>query len=1513
MGKRNRALDILNQEDTSEVKPNRALDALNAVDTNDKPKRNRALDLLNDVEPEKPPTDLLTAPQPALNLGVEPTAEVPKEMVEKMPNPMGKVFETGLQVLNQFNRPYSAISGMVESGIKELTTPSTKEDIASSPYPNRILERIGGTAKAAVKGGWESLLSNDKGATDPLKAAVEQVRGPESKMTGEPGVLGTAKDLLSAEGLETIRPLTDVTGALAGGDPLMHVKSVLPLSVTKKGTEATKWFGEIPGSYLDQLAEGERGFAAYKEGGKVEKATDYLNDMVIKPAAKAAVEAIDGIDQLPESRWGNLLKGTKEAVNKVKAGFSDAIFNRTGDKLKDGITETYLKHMKRSRSIMDEYMTKYLKDKEAIMLGGSAPSTENAANKLLNEGLERAEFPTNINKPTTPVPTSQLGQTDNTLSGNAVYDYTQLAQNKFRVKSQQIGKALSAGIINEAEAQSFMDDIAKQLDIDATHASNYDPISLSAKVDRDAFDIMSREEALGKSFAGDGPLDFLAKTNERNRTLTSNELRRINETELFPTGLPTDAFGLQIDEFKYLTKDGKFITATPKDDAFTVMERAAKENRPFSEDELFDFEKRTATVDDIRELFLGRVKDYIVDEGGELYPEFQHLKDALDDYNLQAGFALGSEGNVMVDRMVREGMFKPLYDKIKLYADNDMLPSISKVVSGQNQRDMEYVIHSLTPEARNVLETKTGGALGSGNRNWQGMLVDPKHASNISRTYVDTKGNDLPLGFINMVNRYKDDIMKSMAMGGPELPQLVKYNAEVLGLESDLPVLAQKLKNIYGDFKGNIFDTDPVRAMLTRTTRFAKAKSANEFFESIRSMANKGEDNRLIIAGADADIPKGMIRTGRKELDDIAGTPEIIERINKTFDKITDKGDEQVLYDIYNEAMQLWKQSATTGIGIPRFGFTASNIASELGKNLQAGVTEAQPYLDAIKVLTFERGNSPMSLKPGLFKDSMIELPGQGGRISYNGKGINAISTKPNTLGMVDNSSNSFNASELLAMMKELGVVDAGFAGQDLGRLLESNPEFGKMFINLVEPMTMFGDTKKVLGTQFKDYFARNKSLPKTVDSWTVNHLPPELKQFYVSEALTPKATELAQQGQIAVPYKLVDEPRLRNYDFTKKLVNDAFPDAGKLGEQIAKTVEPGEKLNKWQRMLDAVKSPVKTLAKGIEGKFPKVAAGLEGFSAVMSSGQDLAKWSENTARAANFIDKLKKGYKPDAAAKLVEKFSFNYADRSDMLDKARQLFPFATFAWKNVPLQIEQALTNQKPFAVTAQTINAMNSEPETQKDLASSQDFTRNSLPVKVPDVIAELLGMKKEGQNTYIPVERFLPMTQVLNKGFGDPGKIAEGIIGSTGPWKALFETALNKNVSTGRPIDTLLTPADTAISRETVPSMIGDIPAKVDYLLRNMVPQFGQASRLMGYEKQPKSVPVRILQALTSLNPINVDRKKNEAIQGMQVEHSFKQLSSELMKAQREGNTQKADQIKKMLNSPDFINLLLQKVK
>lgn len=94
----------------------------------------------------------------------------------------------------------------------------------------------------------------------------------------------------------------------------------------------------------------------------------------------------------------------------------------------------------------------------------------------------------------------------------------------------------------------------------------------------------------------------------------------------------------------------------------------------------------------------------------------------------------------------------------------------------------------------------------------------------------------------------------------------------------------------------------------------------------------------------------------------------------------------------------------------------------------------------------------------------------------------------------------------------------------------------------------------------------------------------------------------------------------------------------------------------------------------------------------------------ENHARITNFIAGLDNGMSISEAAEQVNKFLFDYSDLTEFeMTTMRRVFPFYTWMRKNVPLQVEQMLTNPDKYRAVAKafgTMEDMNDEKIAEKD---------------------------------------------------------------------------------------------------------------------------------------------------------------------------------------------------------------------
>jgi len=1435
--------------------------------------------------------------------------------MSETPNLINAALRTGMATLAQFNRPYSAVAGALESGIKELVTPSTEEAIADTPYPERVIERVGGTVKEALKGGWEGLLSNEKGLTDPLKASVEVVRGPESKITGDPGIIGTVKDIASAEGLDKLRAVTDFVGAIGvpgvarGIDPLSYVKSVVPLSTTSKGVEVNKTRNLMP-SVLERVAEGQQGFAPSQAGGPVEALTSIAN-VPLQKGAKAMLDAGTAIDTAPMGSWSALLKTPKTAFNAMVEAGKDAIFNRTGDPLKDAITEAGLAANTRGRSIIEEEMGKFIPDKEASLMGEYSQVEDPQIERALREGFQAAETPERIFMPKTLRPSTGM-------DSNLVPDYNEISSYISRRNKDRI-------MANESLTPADKDFLVGKLgdtEVDHLNKSAYQ----TSRVDRDIFDRLGDAEAnmrykSGLSNRGSAIKNIISVSADR--PLRKAEYQALVDSEIFTTP----------------TLDGMYSTADVKEEFLSHIADNAGEYINFQRVQSPD-----VVAELTKELKLQGKSDAVIEQAvnQRLANDFRDYVDTVNMYR--------NSDDVQIKR-IGDAFTNQLFDRLKAYADYDGItsPYAKRIFKSQKAPAFDYVTHSLDPQALAVLENKLGEAVTPSSLAKR-FSVDSKHSSDISRTYKDAKGNSYPVSLVNLANKVKN----SPVMEGGLLPQELQHASEMFGFSPiDMDDLTKRLKNIYGDYTGPIFDTDPMRTVLTRVVRHSKAKSANEFFDTIEKMADNNRDPRLrrVIEGAEA--PKGLVMSKHPELPDIAGTPEIISQIDKRIDSMKDIGPEKLFSKMYNEAMSLWKQSATSGIGIPRIAFSVTNLASEVYKNKQAGVdVGGQAYLDALKALSMEKGSKLRDL----LKNHTIELPQQGGYLDGTVQpilenGIQIISKEGN---------GKYRAEDILALAKRHGVVDSGFAGQDISRVLESTPDVGKAsfpkasmdidnidFTNPEALKAVEEFTTKGYAAQVKDFFFRNNKLPEVIVGVTKESLPFRLQRLYEPNPNKP--------GQ----WKLSPE---RDY---------GFDDVSKMMTQIedvpvkyySKTIEPLPSQNKWQRMLDAIKSPAKTVTNFIEQRIPKLAqdvkqrqidlaksrvdarannipvpeAGtldkakdvvantmstayglakpvIEKGAQVSNLGADLARWSENYARMTNFIDKLKKGYSPKQAAKIVEETSFNYQDRSAMLDTARNIFPFATFTAKNLPFQMKQAVSNQKPLASTAQTLIALNSEPNTEEHLRAMPSYKKSNMPVRVPEWFRNFFD--KDGMESFINIGRYIPSTQLGSLDPNETEQTVNNIIGSMGPYKLLFELMANKSSSTGQPIESFPGEKVQAIGNPLTQQGLTSVPAKAEYAARNLVPAYQQYESLTlptaPAREGSLSLPERLMRMLTGVNISRESKDQNQVQRVSEFKSILNRLKSDLRRAEMHGNKFKAEQIEQYLNDPKSLESILDRL-
>ena len=121
----------------------------------------------------------------------------------------------------------------------------------------------------------------------------------------------------------------------------------------------------------------------------------------------------------------------------------------------------------------------------------------------------------------------------------------------------------------------------------------------------------------------------------------------------------------------------------------------------------------------------------------------------------------------------------------------------------------------------------------------------------------------------------------------------------------------------------------------------------------------------------------------------------------------------------------------------------------------------------------------------------------------------------------------------------------------------------------------------------------------------------------------------------------------------------------------------------------------------------------------------------ETRIRIPLFVDGLKKGMGIDEAAKRVYKYQFNYNPwgLSDLeTNILKRVIPFYNFSRNNIPLQVEQLLSQTGKYAGVMKTARAMQGDI-TAEDREGMTDYMQNQILAKMGDKIVSGFGTPME----------------------------------------------------------------------------------------------------------------------------------------------------------------------------------------
>lgn len=214
---------------------------------------------------------------------------------------------------------------------------------------------------------------------------------------------------------------------------------------------------------------------------------------------------------------------------------------------------------------------------------------------------------------------------------------------------------------------------------------------------------------------------------------------------------------------------------------------------------------------------------------------------------------------------------------------------------------------------------------------------------------------------------------------------------------------------------------------------------------------------------------------------------------------------------------------------------------------------------------------------------------------------------------------------------------------------------------------------------------------------------------------------------------------------------------SGKALNKIIMTTDAGETLTRGQ-LLKEVKEH-RVLGRGFYGADIKEAMA-DKIGAISQRAKKIGGWMpwkqdnvlfktnravgsaiENNARVAHYLHKRQIGMSVDDAARSVKKFLFDYEDLSPTEQSIfKRILPFYTWTRKNIPLQLENFITQPEKYAAVAKIqkeIEAGTPNPKTEKYMSS---YITENIPVKI--------RTNKEGNVEYFLLGWWLPSASAID---------------------------------------------------------------------------------------------------------------------------------------------------------------------
>lgn len=718
-----------------------------------------------------------------------------------------------------------------------------------------------------------------------------------------------------------------------------------------------------------------------------------------------------------------------------------------------------------------------------------------------------------------------------------------------------------------------------------------------------------------------------------------------------------------------------------------------------------------------------------------------------------------------------------------------------------------------------------------------------------------------------------------------------------------------------------------------------------------RAVADGGDSvGKFIIKGG--KVPEGYRVPRLAGFEDMALKDKYADFIEQTYENVINKRISTPILDLMNKANNMWKQSVTTGLGIPNISFSVANTLSEVLKNAQAGVG-FKPYVKAYNQLAdtakgFETQIMKLAKEHNIvdsgfiaedlgksIRDGMVNVKFSPATTSnLNKQMFYNIKNMANDQSIYDLQSTMMTgrpynrgllqANLLRDFTDELDKINMGLAEFDTREwaAMEKYASGDKSAINAIRPEVV-KQIDTALDAGITD-IERMGIQPVTSDYISLNKKLEYYNKYGKQQEYKPIGQASAEEFGTTVSQAEVDAENAMRLSQDEEMMSK-YRDAGvdyapptnttldSLMQRLAKISGAENDLASMRKGLGTeILIPVKN-EKGVLGSLKIMA---KDYANNPFWSRSMGKYTENMARLANFIDKLDKGYTPAAAARQVAKYNFNYGDISKEMKISKLLYPFITFQLKNVPMQLGQLFENPKQL----QMLNKLIEAGTTDIDINNYDENAKKAIPVKLPLVDMDAVAAK-----------RFLPQTSVeVAKDIFDVVTGKKGIIPTSAeylssnltPLKSIYEASANTTTpgssvtQTGGGFDTFTGQPIEAFSGEKG-RLLGK---KTEHIVGNIIPQYKRAfdwyDALTGQGKHtPEKMEQRGATGIPVINKLQQEvtgyRKLPENIEGVEREERGKlqevyRLKKLLRKYDESGEDDKFNQVEQLLE--DLIDSL-----